>query len=92
VRPRSPPDRKKDALTFVVAGAVGVRFAEVAGSDRTVDGSDDLGKLDVLGISGEDIPAADAALGTHESGALQSQQDLLEIGLRKHRTFGDFAD
>ena len=92
MRSRSTPDRKKDALALVVAGAVGVGLAEVAGSDRTVDGSDDLGKLDVVGISCEDIPAANAALGTHESGALQGQKDLLEVGLREHRAFGDFAD
>ena len=61
MRARRTPDRKKDALAFVVTGAVGVGFAEVAGSDRTVDGSDDLGKLDVVGISGQDIAAADAA-------------------------------
>ena len=31
------PDGEEDALAFVVAGAIGVRFSEVAGSDGPVD-------------------------------------------------------
>ena len=38
------PDRQQHALALVVAGAVGVRLAEVAEDDRPVDRADDLGR------------------------------------------------
>ena len=38
------PDGQQDALALVVAGAVGVGLAEVAGGDGAVDGGDDLGQ------------------------------------------------
>ena len=36
------PDGQQHALALVVAGAVGVGLAEVAGHDRPVDRADDL--------------------------------------------------
>lgn len=41
------PDRKQDALPFVIARSVCVRFAEVAKNDGTVDGADDLSQRDL---------------------------------------------
>jgi len=65
------PHREEDALTLVVAGPLGVWLTEVTGHDRTVDRRDDLGQRDLLWRPGEDVAAADAALGAHKSGALQ---------------------
>jgi len=86
------PDREQDALTFVVAGAVLVRLAEVADHDRSVNGAHDLAEGYLFRPAGKHVAAADAALGPDEAGALQCQQDLLEIRLRKARALGDVAD
>ena len=85
------PDGQQDALALVVAGPVGVGLAEVAGGDRAVDGGDDLGQRDLLGRAGQDVAAADAPLGAHQTGALEGEQDLLEIGLGQPGALGDVA-
>ena len=85
------PDREQHALAFVVAAAVGVRLAEVAGDDRTVDGADDLAEQDLRGFARQDVAAADATLGTHDACALQCEQDLLEVGLGESGAVGDLA-
>ena len=85
------PDGEQDALALVVAGAAGVGLAEVAGHDRAVDRRDDLGQGDLLGRAGEHVAAADAPLGADEAGALQGQQDLLEVGLGEAGALGDVA-
>ena len=85
------PDGDQHALALVVAGPVLVRLAEVAERDRPVDGRHDLRQLDVGRVPGEDVAAADAALGAHQPGALQGEQDLLEVGLGEPRALGDVA-
>ena len=57
------PDRQQDALSLVITGPVGMRFAEVAEGDRTVDGRDDLGQTNVVRRTGQGVPAADTTLG-----------------------------
>lgn len=47
------PHGEQHALAFVVAGAVGVGVAEVAGLDRSVYGRHDLAESNVLGESGQ---------------------------------------
>ena len=85
------PHGDQHALALVVARPVLVRLAEVAERDRTVDGRHDLRQLDLLGVAGEDVAAADAALGAHQPGALEGQQDLLEVGLGQAGALGDVA-
>ena len=86
------PHGDEHALTFVVAGAVAVGEPEVADGDRSVDGRDDLGQLDVRWIAGQDVAAADASLGAHQPGALEGEEDLFEVGLRQAGALGDVAD
>ena len=45
-----------------------------------------------VGGAGEHVAAADAALGAHQPGALQGEQDLLEVGLGEAGALGDVAD
>ncbi len=85
------PHGQQHALTFVVAGAVGVGLAEVAGDDGAVDRAHDRAEGDLVRFAGEHVAAADAALGADESGPLQRQQDLLEVGLGKPGPLGDVA-
>jgi hypothetical protein len=54
------PHGQKDALALVVAGAVGMGFAEVPGRDGPVHRGDDLGQADLLGQAGQDVAASDA--------------------------------
>ena len=86
------PHGQQDALAFVVAGAVLVGLAEIAGHDRAVDGADDLAEGDLVRQPGEDVTAPHAALGADEPGSFQRQQDLLQVGLGKARSLGDVAD
>ena len=85
------PDREQDALTFVIAGTILMRLTEVADDDRSIDGSNNHPDGDLGRVTGHHITAADAALGPHQSGPFERQQDLLEIGLRKAGAFGDVA-
>ena len=89
--PASFQTAMQHALALVVAGAVLVRLAEVAERDRTVDGRHDLGQADLRRVAGEHVAAADAALGAHQAGALQGEQDLLEVGLGEAGALGDVA-
>jgi hypothetical protein len=86
------PDRKENALPFMVAGAVLMRFAEVAKSDRSVDCRNDLAQSDVFGRACEGVPASDTALGLHEPSALQGEQDLFQVRLGESCSFGDVLD
>ena len=51
-----------------------------------VDRADDLAEGDVLRRPGQHVPAAHAPLGPHQAGALEGQQDLLEVRLRERRS------
>ena len=85
------PHGQQNALALVVARPVLVGLTEVARHDGTVDGTHDLAEGDLIGQSGEHIAAPDASLGADEACSLQCQQDLLEVGLGKARSFGDIA-
>ena len=75
------PHGEQDALPFVVAGAVFVRLAEVTRRDGAVDGRDDLGQGDLLGRACQDVAAPHAPLRPDQAGALEGQEDLLQVGL-----------
>ena len=75
------PDGEEHALALVVAGSAGVGLAEVAGHDGPVDRRDDLGQGDLLGGAGQHVAAAHPPLGTHQPGAFEGQEDLLQVGL-----------
>jgi hypothetical protein len=66
------PDPEQDALALVVTGTVLMGFAEITGGDWSVHGRDDFGQGDGFGRSGQDVPAANATLGTHEAHALHT--------------------
>ena len=85
------PHREQHALALVVAGAVLVGLAEVAEGDRAVDRRHDLAEGDEARLPRQDVAAADAALRPHDAGALEGQQDLLEVGLREPGALGDVA-
>ena len=59
------------------------------GRDRAVDRGDDLGQGDLLGRAGQDVAAAHAPLGADQAGALEGEQDLLEVGLGQAGALGD---
>ena len=86
------PHRQQDALPLVVAGPAGVGLAEVAGHDGPVHGRDHLGQGDLLGVAGQHVAAADPALGADQPGALEGEEDLLEVGLGEPGALGDVAD
>ena len=85
------PHLEQHALALVVARPVRVRLAEVAGHDRPVDRRHDLAERDLARRARQHVAAAHAALGAHEAGALERQQDLLQVGLREPGSLGDVA-
>lgn len=86
------PNCEQYALPFVVACSVLVRRTKVAESDRTVNGRNDVGQLDIGRISGEHVPATDASLGFHDSRTFEREQDLLEVRLGQCGSFGNIPD
>jgi hypothetical protein len=66
-------------------------FTEIARDDRTVDRGDDLGQGDRFGRAREHVTATHATFGADESHALQTQQNLLQIGLGQSRALGEVA-
>src|SRR5262249_42398851 len=78
-------------LALVVARPVLVGFAELTGDDRPLHGAQDVVEGDVARRAGEDVATADAPLRAHQPGALEGQQDLLEVGLGQARALGDVA-
>ena len=48
-------------------------------------------QADLLRVPGQHVAAADAALGAHQAGALQREQDLLEVRLGQAGALGDVA-
>ena len=85
------PDRQQHALALVVARAVLVRLAEVADGDGPVDRADDVAEGDRAGLAGQHVAAAHAPLRAHQAGALEREEDLLEVGLGQARALGDVA-
>ncbi len=83
------PDAEQDALALVLTRPVLVRASEISRRDRTVDSGDDLPKRYLRRRPREHVPAPDAALGPHEPGALQGEEDLLQVRLREPRPVGD---
>ena len=86
------PQRQQDALALVVTGAVGVGLAEVTGDDGTFDRAHDLGHGDGPRTPRQDVAAADTPLGADQAGALEGEQDLLQIGLGEGGALRDVAD
>ncbi len=65
--------------------------AEVADGDRAVDGGHDLAQGDLAGLAGQHVAAAHAALRAHDAGALEGEEDLLQVRLRQAGALGDVA-
>lgn len=85
------PYGKQDALSFVVAGAILVRSTEISESNGSVDSTHNFCERDVNRISGKNVSAADAALGSHEPSAFEGQEDLFEVRLGKRSTASNVA-
>jgi hypothetical protein len=75
------PYSEQDALTLVITRAVAVGLTEVTRDDWSVHCRDDLGERDGFGASRQDVTAPDPSFGANESYALQTEKNLLEIGL-----------
>ena len=60
--------------------------------DRPVDRAHDLGQRDLGRRPGEHVPATHAPLRPHEAGALEREEDLLQVGLGEAGALGDVTD
>jgi hypothetical protein len=79
------PDTKQDALTLVVTGPIAVRLTKVAGDNWTINGGHYFGQCDAGSISGQYVASTDTSLGANQANALETEQDLFQIGLGESR-------
>lgn len=86
------PYGEQDALPFVVARAVLMRLTEVPQSDWSVHRGDDLGQVNLGCRSCENVASSDTALGSHQTGALQCEKNLFEVGLGQSGSFGNVTN
>ncbi len=86
------PYREQGALALVVAGPVFVGLAKVTRHDWPIDGSDNLTEGQLLGWAGQDVTPANAALTGNDSGALEREQDLFQVGLGESGALRDVSD
>jgi hypothetical protein len=86
------PHGQQRALALVVAGPAHVRLTKVADDDGPIDGGDDLAEREIFRRTGQHVTATDTTLGPHQSGTLQGEQDLFEVGLGETGAFGDVTD
>jgi hypothetical protein len=85
------PHTQENALPFVIAGPVTVRFAKVAGHDWPIDCGHDFSQCDGFGIASQNVATPDTTLGADEADAFQSEQDLFEVGLGESGAFSEVA-
>jgi hypothetical protein len=85
------PYAEQHALALVIARAVLMRLAEVSSGDRPVNGRDNLSQSYSFGGPGENVTPSDAALRSDQSDALQTEQDLLKVGLGESGALGEVA-
>jgi hypothetical protein len=86
------PHPEQDALALVVASSFTMGFSEVTSDNRPVNGRHDLGERDGICGSGQYVPATHTPFGAHEANALQTEQDLLQVGLGEARAFGEVSN
>ncbi len=79
-------------MALVVACTVLMGFAKVAHHDGAIYRAHDLGQRDLIGWAGQYVPAAHPAFGTNQPGALEGQEDLLEVRLGEHGPIRDVSD
>jgi len=76
----------------MVACAIGVGLPEVSCLNWSVDRRNDLSKRNFRGVTGQHIPAANSSFRTNQTGALESQKNLLKIGLGESGSLCDVSD
>jgi hypothetical protein len=69
-----------------------VGLAKIAGRDGAIDRGHNLGQGDRLGGAREHVSTADSTFRADESDPLQTEENLLEIGLGQSRAFSEVAN
>jgi len=83
------PDIEQYTLALMVTGPILVRLAEITSHDRSVHGSDDLRQRNCFGTPSEDVAPTHPTFGSYETRTLETQQNLLQIGLGKSCPLGE---
>jgi hypothetical protein len=76
----------------MVACAIGMGLPEVYCLNWSIDRRNNLGKRYLRGVAGQHIPTANSSFGTNQPGALESQKNLLKIGLGESGSLCDVSD
>ena len=86
------PDGQQHALSFVVAGTILVRLAEIAERDRSINCGDDLGEANLICGSRKYVSTTHAALALDQPRTFKCKENLLQIGLRQTCAVSNVAD
>jgi len=86
------PDREEHALALVVTRAVAVRLTKVARDNGTIDRRHDLRQRYGFSAAREHVAPTNTTFGAYEPDPLQTEQNLLEVGLGQTGAFGQITN
>ena len=85
------PNRQQNTLSVVIAGAVLVWRAKISQGNRAINSRNNVRQTNLRSRASQNVPAANSAFGFHQASTFKCQQDLLQIRLRKRRSFSDIT-
>lgn len=89
VSPSEIPNGQQNTLSVVIAGPVLVRRTKIAQGNRAINSRNNVRQTNLRSRASQNVPASNSAFRFHQASTFKCQQDLLQIGLRKRRSFSD---
>ncbi len=86
------PNREQNALSVVIAGTVLVWRTKITQGNWAINSRNNVRQTNLRSRASQNVPASNSAFGFHQASTFKCQQDLLQIRLRKRRSFGDITD
>jgi hypothetical protein len=91
VSSRKIPNRQQNTLSVVIAGAILVWRTKISQSNWAINSRNNVRQSNLRSRASQDVSAANSAFGFHQASTFKRQQDLLQIRLRKRRSFSDIT-
>jgi len=85
------PNRQQNTLSVVIAGAVLVWRAKISQGNWTINSRNNVRQTNLRSRASQNVPAPNSAFRFHQASTFKRQQDLLQIRLRKRRSFSDIT-
>ncbi len=91
VSSRKIPNRQQNTLSVVIAGAVLVWRAKISQGNWTINSRNNVRQTNLRSRASQNVPAPNSPFRFHQASTFKRQQDLLQIRLRKRRSFSDIT-